>query len=43
MIGGANIEQSDVYQPVDNPDAKQLTIVIGLDRTANPPTATPTP
>ena len=43
VIGGAKIEQSDVYQPVDNPEAKQLTIVIGLDRTANPPTATPTP
>lgn len=43
VIGGAKIEQSDVYQPADNPDAKQLTIVIGLDRTANPPSPTPTP
>ena len=43
VIGGAKLEQSDVYQPVDNPEAKQLTIVIGLDRTAAPPSATPTP
>ena len=42
-IGGANIAQSDVYQPVEDPEAKQLTIVIGLDRTSNPPSATPTP
>lgn len=43
VIGGAKIAQSDVYQPVDDPEAKQLAIVIGLDRTANPPSATPTP
>jgi hypothetical protein len=43
VIGGAELEQSDVYQPVDDPEAKQLTIVIGLDRTANPPTETPAP
>jgi hypothetical protein len=42
-IGGAKLEQSDVYQPADDPEAKQLTIVIGLDRTANPPTETPVP
>ena len=43
VIGGAKIVQSAVYQPVDDPEAKQLAIVIGLDRTANPPSATPTP
>ncbi|MGA1828542.1 LytR C-terminal domain-containing protein [Microbacterium sp.] len=43
VIGGAKIVQSDAYQPVDDPEAKQLVIVIGLDRTANPPSATPSP
>ena len=43
VIGGAKLEQSDVYQPADNPEAKQLAIVIGLDRTSTPPTATPAP
>ena len=43
VIGGAKIVQSDVYQPVDDPEAKQLVIVIGLDRTADPPSATPSP
>lgn len=42
VIGGAEVQQSDVYQPAI-PDTKQLTIVIGLDRTANPPTETPAP
>lgn len=41
VIGGAQVEQSAAYQPLGNPDAKQLTIVIGLDRTANPPKPTP--
>jgi len=40
-IGGAPIEQSDVYQ-LGDPEAKQLTIVIGLDRTSTPPEAEPT-
>ena len=43
VISGAQLEQSDVYQPADDPAAKQLTIVIGLDRTANPPTESPAP
>ncbi len=43
VIGGAKLEQSDVYQPADNPEAKQLAIVIGLDRTSTPPTETPAP
>ena len=33
VIGGADIAQSDVYQTLD-PGAKQLTVVIGLDRAA---------
>ncbi len=43
VIGGAKIEQSTFYLTSDDPAAKQLTIVIGLDRTANPPTETPAP
>jgi hypothetical protein len=42
VIGGAKVAQSDVYQPTD-PEAKELTIVIGLDRTANPPAPTESP
>lgn len=39
VIGGAEIEQSEVYQPADVA-RKQLTIVIGVDRTVDPsPTA----
>lgn len=41
VIGGARIAQSDVYQPVDDPEARQLAVVIGLDRTANPPSPAP--
>ncbi|SIT70047.1 LytR C-terminal domain-containing protein [Microbacterium sp. RU33B] len=43
VIGGAAIAQTDVYQPIDTPDAKLLTIVIGLDRTAAGATPAPTP
>lgn len=43
VIGGAAIAQTDVYQPVDNPEAKQLTVVIGLDRTAAGATPAATP
>ena len=42
VIGGAKIAQSDVYQPADA-ESKQLTIVIGLDRTVAAPSPTPTP
>jgi hypothetical protein len=42
VIGGAKIAQSNVYTPA-NPDDKQLTVVIGLDRTANPPSPSSTP
>ncbi|GAA5203055.1 LytR C-terminal domain-containing protein [Microbacterium jejuense] len=41
-IGGAETEQSDAYPP-PSPDVKQLTIVIGLDRTAAGQSATPAP
>lgn len=41
-IGGARVEQSEVYQPATD-DAKQLTVVIGLDRTEAGQSATPTP
>lgn len=42
VIGGAEIEMTEVYQPVDDPEAKLLTIVIGLDRTATPPSPSAT-
>lgn len=42
VIGGARTELSEAYQPADDPDLRQLTIVIGLDRTANPPDPSPT-
>ena len=42
VVGGANVEQSDAYPPA-SADAPQLTVVIGLDRTANPPPETPAP
>ncbi len=45
VLGGARVEQSDVYQPDDDPNtadvdesqSRQLTVVIGLDRTTDPP------
>jgi hypothetical protein len=51
VLGGARVAQSDVYQPQDDPatadvdesQAKQLVVVIGLDRTSNPPTPSATP
>ncbi|MFE1644382.1 LytR C-terminal domain-containing protein [Microbacterium sp. P01] len=51
VIGGAVLEQSAAYQPlddagtgdVDESQAKQLAVVIGLDRSSNPPSVTPTP
>ncbi len=42
VIGGAKVEQSDIYQPAD-PASPQLTVVIGLDRTAAASSAAPTP
>lgn len=43
VIGGAQIEQSDVYADPNNPDAKQLVIVIGLDRSSSAPESTDPP
>jgi len=42
VIGGAAIEQSEAY-PATSPDVPQLTVVIGLDRTAAGQAPTPTP
>ena len=42
VIGGAAIEQSEAY-PATSPDTPQLTVVIGLDRTAAGQTPAPTP
>ncbi|HVL60420.1 MAG TPA: LytR C-terminal domain-containing protein [Microbacterium sp.] len=51
VLGGAKVAQSDQYQPADDPatadvdesTTKQLVVVIGLDRTANPPSPSATP
>ncbi|HCS61417.1 MAG TPA: hypothetical protein DIW46_08480 [Microbacterium sp.] len=43
IIGGAQIAQSDVYADPNNPDAKQLVIVIGADRSASAPESTDPP
>lgn len=50
VLGGAQVAQSDVYQPQDDPNTgdidesqtKQLVVVIGLDRTSSPPSPSPT-
>lgn len=42
VIGGAAIEQSEAYAPAD-PAVRQLTVVIGLDRTAAGTSPEPTP
>jgi hypothetical protein len=42
VIGGAATEQSDAYPSAD-PESSQLTVVIGLDRTAAGQTPAPTP
>lgn len=43
IIGGAAVTQSDAYQPTDDPNttddesqAKQLAVVVGLDRVSSP-------
>ncbi|MEN0023604.1 LytR C-terminal domain-containing protein [Microbacterium sp. LWO14-1.2] len=43
VIGGADVQQSDFYADMNDTDQKQLTVVIGLDRSSNPPAATETP
>jgi len=36
FLGGAMLMQSDFYADADDPGAKQLTVVIGTDRTGTP-------
>ena len=44
LIGGAQVEQSDFYTDLNDTGAKQLTVVIGLDRaTTAPETPADTP
>ncbi|WP_306453245.1 LytR C-terminal domain-containing protein [Microbacterium sp. SZ1] len=43
VIGGADVQQSDFYADMNDTEQKQLTVVIGLDRSSNPPAATETP
>ena len=51
VLGGAEVAQSDVYQPADDANTtdfdesqtKQLVVVVGLDRTATPPSPSATP
>jgi hypothetical protein len=41
-VGGAAIAQNDEYQPAGDPEAQQLTLVLGTDRASSPaPTTTP--
>lgn len=40
VIGGADVQQSDFYAELNETDQKQLTVVIGLDRSTTAP-ATP--
>ena len=42
VIGGAEVVQNDFYQPGDNPDALQLTVVLGADYLGPAPSGTPT-
>ncbi|MGM7679576.1 LytR C-terminal domain-containing protein [Microbacterium sp. A94] len=43
LIGGAQVEQSDFYADPNDPEQKQLVVVIGLDRTAAAPESAETP
>ncbi len=43
VIGGADVQQSDFYADLNDTELKQLTVVIGLDRSANPPAGSETP
>lgn len=42
-IGGAEVALNDFYQPADNPDALQLTIVLGADYLGEPEPSASTP
>lgn len=37
VIGGAQVEQNDFYSDPNNPEQKQLVVVIGLDRSSVTP------
>ncbi|MEV4775540.1 LytR C-terminal domain-containing protein [Microbacterium sp. LTA6] len=37
LLGGAEVQQSDVYAGLNETDQKQLAVVIGLDRSTTPP------
>lgn len=39
LIGGADVQQSDFYAALNESEQKQLTIVIGLDRSTSAPVA----
>lgn len=43
LIGGAHVEQSDFYADPNNPEQKQLVVVIGLDRSSAEPEPGETP
>lgn len=43
VIGGAQIEQSDFYADPNDPEQKQLVVVIGLDRSSAAPESAETP
>lgn len=40
LLGGAQVAQSDRYQPPGDPEAKQLAIVLGTDRVSPTPSTT---
>ncbi len=43
LIGGADVQQSDFYAGLNETDQKQLTVVVGLDRSADAPADPETP
>ena len=43
LIGGAEVDQSDSYADPNNPEQKQLVVVVGLDRSSTQPESTQTP
>lgn len=43
LIGGAQIEQSDYYADPNDPEQRQLVVVIGLDRSSIEPESEQTP
>jgi hypothetical protein len=43
LIGGALVDQSDVYADPNDPEQKQLVVVVGLDRSSAQPDPAETP